>query len=710
MYKRLGALATVALLVVIPATSHAASHHPRKLRLLVEFQHGTNRSERNATLRHAHASVKLAIPHVDAVSVTVPRPNAADLMARLRRNSAVVSVQPDARFTPQDSIPDDPFFPAGSDALVGGAWGWTQTHTTQAWDVTRGTPNTVVAVLDTGLRPLPDFAGQTVPGWNVLNGTSDTATNSGTHGTYVAGVIGLAAGNDSGNAGYCPGCRIMPVQIGTDSGAYLSDMATGIIWAADHGARVENLSWAGPLTSQALTDAVSYARSKGVVVVAAAGNSNCNCATYPASTPGVLGVAGTDQADNKQGDSNYGSWVAVAAPESNMTAWPTLNGSPGYAPVGGTSLASPVVAAIAGLAFSADPGASGTQVENAIESSAKKVSFPVRYGRVDAMGTLAALGFSDPQPSALPAATEQPSILVASSTGYDTSALSGAPQVGEDLVRGQGAWTGSSPLSVSRVTWYRCDTNGVNCSQMATTPDYVVQQADMGYTFMVAVTVSNSLGSVTAASQTSLPVGGSWTPPPPANSSLPAISGTPQDGQTLTASTGSWSGSPAFTYQWRRCDATGANCAAVPGATAASYAVASADVGDTLSVVVTATNGGGSTSATSPPTTVVANAPPPPPPSSSPVTSTFSGSISGKSTSKSFMLAMGAGASQAQLSFSRCSSLSLGLSGPGWSSSAPVTGPSVLVLNATVGGGTYTYTVSGAKCAFTLTVTAQPSS
>src|SRR5207244_740818 len=178
-------------------------------------------------------------------------------------------------------------------AVAGGAWGWQRTHTTDAWDVTTGDPSVVVAVLDTGLRPVSDFNGQTVPGWNVVKNTSDTASNAGVHGTYVAGVVGLHGGNAQGNIGYCPGCRVMPVQIGSDSGAYLSDMAAGITWAADHGARVENLSWAGTANSSALTNAVAYARSKGVVVFAAAGNGNCHCPTYPASTPGVLGVAGT---------------------------------------------------------------------------------------------------------------------------------------------------------------------------------------------------------------------------------------------------------------------------------------------------------------------------------------------------------------------------------------------------------------------------------
>jgi hypothetical protein len=714
MLKRFAALAVALVLVALPATAGASHPHHASVRLLVEFRHSAAANDRSDALRGANATLKRAIPHLDAVSVTVPKRAAAQAIARLEGSLAVASVQRDVRFQPQESLPDDPFFPSGSMALAGGAWGWSQTHTTQAWDVTRGDPGVVVAVLDTGLRQLPDFTGQTVPGWNVLKSSSDTASNSGVHGTYVAGVIGLAAGNASGNAGYCPGCRIMPVQIGTDSGAYVSDMAAGIIWAADHGARVENLSWAGSSTSSALTNAVAYARSKGVVVVAASGNSNCNCPTYPASTPGVLGVAGTDQSDNKQGDSNFGSWVTVAAPESNMTAWPTLNGAPGYAPVSGTSLASPVVAAIAGLAFSADPTLSGSQVENALESTAKPVSFSVKYGRVDAMATLSALGFGDPQPSSLPTVSEQPQILVAGSTGYDTAPLSGAPQVGDVLVRGQGSWTGSSPLSVSGVKWQRCDSAGLACTTVATTTKYNVQALDAGSTLVLGVTVKNALGSTVASSAVSAPVGGSAPPPPvvspPASTSLPVITGAVQDGQTLSASSGTWSGRPtSFGYQWQHCDATGSSCGDVAGATSSSYALGTTDVGTTLRAVVTATNSGGSTSAASLITAQVAAAPvaPPPPPPSATVTTVFSGSLNGKNPSRTFTLSMGAGASDAKLSFSRCGSLSLGLGGPGMAGLAPVSGPSVLVLDSTVAGGSYTYTVGGGKCSFTLSVVSQ---
>jgi hypothetical protein len=171
-----------------------------------------------------------------------------------------------------------------------------------------------------------------------------------------------------------------------------------------------------------------------------------------------------------------------------------------------------------------------------------------------------------------------------------------------------------------------------------------------------------------------------------------------QAGQTLTASTGSWSGSPTgYAYQWLRCDSSGASCAAVSGATSSGYGVQSGDVGSTLEAAVTASNAAGSASGTSAPTAVVAAAPSSPPATQ---TATFSGSLNNGNPSKSFSVTVGAGLADAQLAFSKCSSLSLALS-----NGAGKTGPSIVVLDQTLSAGTYTYTVSGGKCSFTLTVT-----
>src|SRR5207245_10445169 len=163
----------------------------------------------------------------------------------------------------------------------------------EAGDIPQVRSGLLFAMLHTGIRTtgLTDFTGEISATWNVLNATSDATTSAGNHGTYVAGIVGLAMANNAGSAGFCPGCRVMIVQVGTDSGAFMSDIASGLVWAADHGARVANMSWAGTADSSTMQSATSYAHSKGVVMTAAAGNSNCDCVTSPAADWYALGVA-----------------------------------------------------------------------------------------------------------------------------------------------------------------------------------------------------------------------------------------------------------------------------------------------------------------------------------------------------------------------------------------------------------------------------------
>jgi hypothetical protein len=292
--------------------------------------------------------------------------------------------------------------------------------------------------------------------------------------------------------------------------------------------------------------------------------------------------------------------------------------------------------------------------------------------------------------------TTPPQVLASTNSGSDTAALLDAPQVGQVLVRGQGAWVGSAPLSLASVQWQRCDLAGASCTTVGTSAKYTVQSADSGAALRVVVTVKNGVGSTSLASPLTLPVGGGApSPAPPSNTVPPAISGTPQDGQTLSATTGAWSGSPtSYGYQWQRCDSAGAACASVPGATAATYALTSTDVGAAMRVVVTATSSAGSASAPSAATTVVAPAP-------ATRTLTFSGSLNAKNPTRTFTVTVGAGLADARLAFSKCSSLSLGLS-----TGAGASGPSVVVLDTTLAAGTYTYSVSGGRCSFTLTVSA----
>jgi Subtilase family/Fervidolysin N-terminal prodomain len=681
--------------------STAAATGTSEARLIVKLHAGVSANSSRGLLSAVAARHVRTISDLDAQVVAIPSSGAQSALAALRKSRLVLYAEPDAILKPQELLPNDPSFPKQF-AVGGGAWGWYTTHTTQAWDITRGDPSVIVAILDTGLKTqgLSDYDGQVVAGWNVVRNSSDTSSYAGNHGTYVAGVVGLALNNGVGNAGYCPGCKVMPVQVGADSGAYLSDIATGLTWAVDHGARVANMSWAGTSSSSTLTNAVSYARSKGMVVTAAAGNSGCNCPTYPAATQGVIGVAGSTNSDMRQGDSNYGDWVKVAAPEGNMTAWPSFNSLPGYAPVGGTSLAAPVVASLAGLLFSAKPSLTGAEVEQALESSAVPTTF-VRYGRVDALAALNYAGFTDPQAPAAPTNAIAPQVLLETNGDYNTALMTGPPQVGQVLLRGQGSWVGSAPLSLSSVEWQRCDATGLACSTVATGARYTVQVADTGYALRLRITVGNGFGSNTMESALTAPVGGVPATAAPTNLGPPAISGTAQEGQALTASTGSWSGSPtAYSYEWRRCDSSGGSCTAITGASSPSYLVKTVDIGSTIRAAVTASNAGGTATSASEASAIVAGAATPSPSTPTTQTVTLSGSLNPKSPSRTFSVTVGAGATHAALSFSKCASLTLSLS-----SGATATGPSIVSIDATLAAGTYTYSVTGGRCSFTLLVT-----
>ena len=181
--------------------------------------------------------------------------------------------------------------------------------------------------------------------------------------------------------------------------------------------------------------------------------------------------------------------------------------------------------------------------------------------------------------------------------------ISGSPTVGQTLTATNGTWSGK-PTSFA-YQWQRCDAAGGSCADIggASGQSYVVSDPDLGATMRVRVTAANSAGSASAAST---PTGAVQPASAPVSTSPPTISGAAQVGQTLTASTGNWSGSPTgFGFQWQRCNASGVGCADVPGATGGTYAITPADAGSTIRVVVTATNGFGSASAASAPTSPV---------------------------------------------------------------------------------------------------------
>jgi hypothetical protein len=184
--------------------------------------------------------------------------------------------------------------------------------------------------------------------------------------------------------------------------------------------------------------------------------------------------------------------------------------------------------------------------------------------------------------------------------------ISGTSEVGQTLTASEGTWS-NAPTSFA-YQWLRCNGGGNNCANVAngTQKTYTLVGADAGNTMRVRVTATNADGSTSAQSAQTAAVTAATSSAAPKNTAPPTISGTPKDGQTLTADPGSWSGNPtSFTYQWQRCDADVAACSSVVGATGKTYGLSIADLGYRLRVVVTAHNAKGSATATSAITTVV---------------------------------------------------------------------------------------------------------
>jgi hypothetical protein len=187
--------------------------------------------------------------------------------------------------------------------------------------------------------------------------------------------------------------------------------------------------------------------------------------------------------------------------------------------------------------------------------------------------------------------------------------IDGIAQVGEPLTASDGFWTGSEPITYVQ-RWQRCDALGSVCVDIdgAAGAVYTVGPADVGSTLRVTVTGTNAVGSETGVSDPTDVVADAPVAPlpplgplPPVNLAPPAIAGTAMEGQTLSASEGTWGGSfpVAYAFEWQRCDATGAGCVDAAGATGVSYVLTSGDVGATFRVIVTATDPGGAATAAS---------------------------------------------------------------------------------------------------------------
>jgi len=321
---------------------------------------------------------------IDQINVSVvdlPEAASDKAMDALMKSGAFTFVERDF-IAHTSATPNDPDFSS--------QWHLAKIQAANAWSLSEGSASAPIAIIDSGAdASQPDLKPKLVPGWNFLtltSNTSDTGCNTG-HGTAVSGAAAAATNNLTGVAGVAWANTIMPLVVTSSSCfAYYSDMASAITYAVDHGVRIINISIAGSSASSTLQSAVDYAWSKNAVIFAAAGNSSSSSPMYPAACNHVLAVSATEPTDTLATFSNYGSWVDLSAP-GDMILTTQMGGT--YGNWWGTSLASPIAAAVGALALSANPSLTNAQLVTLLETNSDDLGTPgfdqyYGYGRVNA--------------------------------------------------------------------------------------------------------------------------------------------------------------------------------------------------------------------------------------------------------------------------------------------------------------------------------------
>ncbi len=331
-----------------------------------------------------------------------PLPDQATSLEDLRRRLAqqILWIEQDGLVHAQDVVPNDPYYATRQ-------WNLPLIGMEQAWQLSQG-DEVVIAIIDSGLDLVhPDLQARLwedpgQPGVHGYDFVSDDAIPQDAfgHGTHVAGIAGAHTDNGIGISGVGWGVRLMAVRVldATGFGTW-SDVAEGIIYAANKGARVLNLSLGGDQLNQATSDAVAYARNLGCLVVAAAGNAVLTTSQiiYPAALEGVMAVGATTSADDPVLAWRHGPQMDVAAPGMSVfsTYW-TSPASSTYGTMNGTSMATPHVSGLAALIWAYEPTLTAAQVTQIITSTAHDVYTPgwddrTGWGRIDARAALISL-------------------------------------------------------------------------------------------------------------------------------------------------------------------------------------------------------------------------------------------------------------------------------------------------------------------------------
>jgi len=325
-------------------------------RILLKVRPGVGREAFRTELQNYHAVEESEISGAAVKILRVPEQKWARVLEILSKHPMVEFAEPD-HLLPPEITPNDTYYNL--------QWQLPKIAAPAAWDVTRGSSNIVIAIIDTGVEGgHADLVNQLVPGWNFYDGNSDTTDVYG-HGTAVAGTAAASSNDGQGVAGVAWNCKIMPLRVTDTSGlAFESTIASALTWAADHGARVANISFRAS-NSSSVRSAAQYFQNKGGVVTVSAGNDGIF--DTAGDNPYVLTISATDSNDQIASWSNTGNNVDLAAPGQDIVT--TYEGG-WYGYWSGTSFSAPIVAGAAALVLSINPGLSGVEAANVLKQSA----------------------------------------------------------------------------------------------------------------------------------------------------------------------------------------------------------------------------------------------------------------------------------------------------------------------------------------------------
>ena len=400
-------------------------------RLLVEPRAGLSRSDLDTLLAtHGGKARKLGQSNLHIVDL---RNNGSErsVLEKLSHDPRIKFAELDRRVK-SSFVPNDPYFGSQYHLSITGA--------SAAWDTTQGAGITI-AILDSGVDSThPDLMPNLVAGYNFYDNNSDTSDVCG-HGTAVAGTAAASTNNGNGVAGAAGTAKIMPVRIAyfdTTSNscyAYYSTVSSGLTYAADHGARIANVSYGGVAGSASVQSAAQYMKSKGGLVFVSAGNNGID--ENIAATTTMIPVSATDSSDARTSWSSYGTFVALSAPGANI--WTTSKGGL-YQAWSGTSFSSPLAAGIGALMMAANPSLDASGIENLMYSTAVDLGAAGRdpyfgFGRINAAaGVQAALAARPAADTQAPTASVTAPSMNASVSGVVAVNVTAVDNVGVSRV------------------------------------------------------------------------------------------------------------------------------------------------------------------------------------------------------------------------------------------------------------------------------------